>query len=257
MTPTPAPLTVSSVVSETIGTALAKNQTLKSYRGDILFTSEQNILVQWKGEVRAPDAHYVYSDGNVKNAEMIQAGGKAYLKNTTGTGAPEWFVVPEAQMAQFLGYSPRASLQELAGDLSYYQKSETSALDGLQCDVYVQDKRAVASTFIGMLGQRVPPSDQAAALFDKAELKVWICPDGYMRQLQMTLQLTPQGTQTAGVGVDFLTHMYDLDQDITIEAPTNVGPLPLPSPTSTPGGTTSTPTSTPPPATPSPTPTPG
>lgn len=216
----------SQTASESVKAALEKNKTLKSYRGEM--SGDNFFALQWKGEVRVPDMHYTYTGAFVKDVEVIVAQGQVYVRDSTISGSKEWVLVPESKQYPYASGTPRGSIAEMVGDVSYYQKGERASLDGMECDVYVQDKRAVASTVFGFLGNQTPPSQQAADFFEQAEVKLWICADGYIHQGQLKFQLKSQDAGPPPFPSTLLAHIYDLNADIQIIAPTNVKAFPTP-----------------------------
>lgn len=230
---TAAQLTATNIVSDTIWAALVKQKTLKTYRGESSIILNDNLELEWKGDVQVPDAYrFTYSDRSVKNAQMIKVGDKAYLKNQSASGSPEWFLIPESEGSNYPNLSPRVALVELIGDMSSYQKDGSAELDGLQCVVYLQDKRAVAGLALRMFMRfDGSVSEEDAALLEKAEQKLWICLDGYPHQIQTIVRFKPVGAQTTGAGFEIFSHIYDFDADLKIDVPRNVAPLPGPTTT--------------------------
>lgn len=211
---------------ESVKAALEKNKTLKSYRGEM--SGDNFFALQWKGEVRVPDMRYTYTGAFAKDAQVILAQGQVYVQDSTISDSKEWVLVPESKQYPYASGTPRGSIAEMVGDVSYYQKGERASLDGMECDVYVQDKRAVASTVFGFLGNQTPPSEQAADFFEQAEVKLWICADGYIHQGQLKFQLKSQDAGPPPFPSTLLAHIYDLNADIQIVAPTNVKAFPTP-----------------------------
>lgn len=245
-----ATVSASQAITETFQAALEKNQALSSYRAEMSFKTGDNIGLSWKGEVRGADAHFTYSVGDIRDAQVIGIGDQIYLKNKDAGAADEWFVVSDSEKALYRGSAPRSFLASLVGAPSGV-KTKSEMLDGVQCDVYARDKATAAAIFMGMLmGQQVSPNEQATTLFDEAEGQVWLCADGYIHQASLSVKPKPQPGQPASVQKsDFIAHLYDFNADIQITAPANVRPMPTgtPLPTETPLAT-NTPLPTPLPA---------
>jgi hypothetical protein len=231
-------------VADIIGLASIKNQNLTSYRGDSVQRVDDGEPGIWKGEVRVPDVHYTYVEGD-EQREIITVGNDFYLKNNESPDADEWFLIPEAEHDTFNIQAPRPTIAQFSGFfgdfsdaqtaiLNSYRKTETVSMDGQQCDVYAMDKPAVGATFFNLWTQKnilVPPSEEMGALFDEGEIKVWLCEDGYLHQLQVMLK--PAADFAAGLGfkqLEATAHIYDLDADVRITAPTNVKPFPTTTP---------------------------
>lgn len=228
-------------IAEIMRAAQKMNESIKSYRGELVQQSGDGAPETWKGEVRVPDVHYTYSTGT-EQRELITVGNDFYLRNNKSQGV-EWFLLPETEHHTYNIQAPRPTITELAGFygtpgeaqtaiLNSYRKTATVALDGQSCEVYAMDKRAAASNFLNLWTQKehlFPPADESAAIFEQAEIKVWLCRDGYLHQLQMTLN---PAAEYSGLfkPLKISAHIYDLNVDIQIVAPTNVQPFPSPTP---------------------------
>lgn len=217
--------------------ASVKNQNLTSYRGESTLRITDDAPAVWKGEAVIPDVHYTYSKGT-EQQEMITIGNDFYLKNAQSPD--EWFLLPEAEHATYIQQSPRSSIQGFTGFfgdfsdaetaiLGSYRNTATEELDGMTCDVYTQSKPAAAATFFNLWTGKnhlVPPSEEMAALFEVAETKLWLCADGYVHQLQAAFQLKAESSAGSGSPrMEVAAHIYDLNADIQLVAPTNVKPF--------------------------------
>ncbi len=63
---------------------------------------------------------------------------------------------------------------------------------------------------------------------EMAEIKAWICEDGYLHQFRMNLAGYDENMPDQKMGIDFFIHLYDFNSDIAISAPTDAIALEAP-----------------------------
>jgi hypothetical protein len=98
---------------------------------------------------------------------------------------------------------------------SDFTKSGSETVDGKKCDIYLGSKDALQKAYDGL-----GTSGEDTAKIEAGEYKIWICDDGYLHKLSMTLKTDFTGN---GAMMDLLivAHMYDFGANIKIERPAN------------------------------------
>ncbi len=118
-------------------------------------------------------------------------------------------------------------------------KTGTETLDTRRCDVYSVEKNAALATFtsVGSTTQ-LTASDWATLQTDleKADYQAWVCDDGYLHQVRMSLKAKDTTKTRQLVGLKFYVHISDFGGNIKVAAPTGaIAPSnpfqPSPSPT--------------------------
>jgi len=164
-----------------------------------------------------------------KEVEFLKVGDNNYIKGTlSGKTESEWYILEGSDDATQTPVSPSRlleSLEEANLKPEDFTKSGTETLDGISCDVFTADKAAVVKAF-GSIGTSDEPLDPETV--DDANLKFYICSDGYLHQMMM--QLTAHEKETpANKGVfDLTMHVFDINSDIKIEEPKDAKPLEMP-----------------------------
>ncbi len=170
-----------------------------------------------------------------KGLEFIQYNGQSYIHGPVAfLGAPEdrWY-----RGEQSLGsmssvpVTPDAFREELDMvelemfiEVFDFVLTGSESLDGRQCDVYTMDREAtlraieelnsMSGSDMSGSGQDFNPND-----IEAAEVKSWVCEDGYLHQLEIFVEGTSPDMPEQLIGVNFIVHMHDFDGDINIVEP--------------------------------------
>lgn len=72
--------------------------------------------------------------------------------------------------------------------------------------------------------------EEADASFDRAEILVWVCENGYLPRLEMHVTSKPRSSSEVPSALDAVVRLYDLNGDIEITAPANAISVPTPMP---------------------------
>jgi hypothetical protein len=242
--PTATPLPDSGAL---ISAALAKTAAATSYRiavrvsgegtlqGVSLGESEAEIL-NLSGAFSAGDFEYalkgtlaaILGVDPESGLEIATVGGTSYMRGPVPfLGATEegWYRLAPAQSAL-------ANPSLTAGALGTFfparpvgfeeQGSET--IDDLSCTIYAGDKAALEAAIDGLSTSGLPGAD-ALADADEAELRAWVCEDGYMHRVR--LSFTGSGATEGEEGFAFTTlvDLSDFGATITIDKPADAREL--------------------------------
>jgi hypothetical protein len=186
--------------------------------------------------------------------QVIVLGDSVYLKGLTGVAGvdpQQWYTLPTSVQAGVRRLPTAHGLlasfdpQEFAG--AGFSAAGNQGLDDEECSIW----SAKQVQFVGSLLGISQGSDlqQQLGTVDNAEVKIWICADGFIHLVTGEVNGHDAKNQADTTAVSLRFAMADFDQALAIQAPANVKPFPTPPPTGTPGATpaaSKTPTSTPP-----------
>lgn len=248
-TPTPQPVTDSKTA---LTSAFTKVKTAKSYEIAITFRAkgalgegaptadpDQEItLLEMKGAIAGKDsqislggvlAGFLGASGD-KPVEFISLNGKNYIQGPIPLlNAPEakWYELPEGQSSPTSGFSSDQLLGSVENDkldLGSFTVAGAETLDGKQCTIFKGDKDAIEAAFKDSQGGLPTGSFKE---FSSADLRLWVCEDGYFRKMALEIVGIPEGqTESATIKIDFL--LSNFDGDVTITAPADAVPIPTP-----------------------------
>ena len=162
-----------------------------------------------------------------KGFETMTVGGKTYIRGPVpmlGATENKWYVsdnqanVSPMQTDSLLGKSDPNM------DWTAFKKVSTESLDKRSCDVYGADKATTMKMFSSLSLKDVPNQDALNNL-DSADIKFWICDDGYVHQ--MTMNMAGHDAKTPSQTFSFVVkiHLYDFNSAIKITAPPSPAPL--------------------------------
>ncbi|MEN9933535.1 MAG: hypothetical protein RLZZ387_114 [Chloroflexota bacterium] len=164
--------------------------------------------------------------------EMISVGGTSYVRGPApllGAAEAAWYELPADGSSPVSSIEPGQIVGGLTGsdmDLSGFTAAGEEELDGQRCQVYAGDREATMRAF-ETVGEQGLPGPQGFSEVERAELKFWVCEDGYFHQLVLDMEGLPEG-QTEPVAYTIELRMYDFDADIRVEAPADAQPLQVP-----------------------------
>ncbi len=244
--PTKAPI-IDVDAKAAITAAFTKVKSATAYRIEISFKAKGNLgdnaptgvnpdeeveLIGMKGAVNGKDSEIrlqgVFSAflgaDPAKGVEFITVDGKNYVKGPIPLmNAPEdkWYIIPAGQSSPAAGFSSQTLLGSVENDkldLSGFKVDGSETLDGKACAIYSGDKAAIEKAFKDGSTGGLPTG--AFKEFTNAEMRLWICEDGYFRKLKLEMEGIPEGqTEKATIKIDF--RLSDFDGDVKIEAPAN------------------------------------
>jgi hypothetical protein len=112
-------------------------------------------------------------------------------------------------------------------DLSPVAALGKEALHGRKCDVYgTSDKRAVAQALQSAATMGASSGDLVSV--DAAELKLWVCDDGYFHQMSASIDGTAKDPPAQKFSVRIRASFFDFNGTFTIAAPPNAAKLEQP-----------------------------
>jgi hypothetical protein len=147
-----------------------------------------------------------------------------------GATEDRWYELPADQSGIA---EPPLAADDLLGsfadesfDESGFTQTGSEEIDGLQCAVYIGDREATLAALEG-LGEDTLPTGEEENL-EIAELRFWVCEDGYVHQIQADLSGTNPEVPDQQVELALRMRFFDINGDISIEAPADAVPLALP-----------------------------
>ncbi len=190
------------------------------------------------GEVDGQNSHLVSQGGFLAmlggdNAtiEIIDAGGKEYMKGITMFGMTDpkvWYIQKDSSTTS--GFSdftkPDYFNDFTSGNTSDYKKTGSESLDGQSCDVYLYNAKTLENSALGgLLGMSSDKND--FSVIDKAEMKVWLCGDGYVHQFTMDYEGHNSKDANSKGAMKMNIHVWDFNNSaISVQAPAGAKPMP-------------------------------
>ena len=80
---------------------------------------------------------------------------------------------------------------------------------------------------MGSLGSTGLPGAAELENVERADLRFWVCEDGYFHQMTLDFAGTTEG-QEEPVELALLLRLYDFDGDISVTAPADAEPIAIP-----------------------------
>lgn len=198
----------------------------------------ESPFLNMAGEVDGQNAHLTSKGGLLamlaadQNAtvELIEAGGKTYMKGVTFFGMADpmtWYIADEQSASSFKDFAKPDDYQNyLGGKDSDFKKVRSESLDGQSCDVWFYDYKAVQnSAIIGMLGSAKDKNEFGA--IDKADMSVWLCGDGYVHKwlLDYAGHDTKDANNKGALRINAHTWDYN-NPTISVTPPKDAKPMP-------------------------------
>jgi hypothetical protein len=212
---------------------------LASGLGGTTASSSQAVSVlSLAAAVNGKDAHFTMkglfgsfmgADQNT-GVEIITVGGKIYLHGplpTLGANENKWYVTSDAQTIGSMAQSHDIGALAKA-DLSAFKLSSSESLDNRHCDIYgSNDMLAIAKAFQSFDSGAMAGTGDMQGM-DSAELKFWVCDDGYFHKMNLSFEGAQKTNPTSKGGIAMSFHIYDFNAAITISAPAGAVPLEQP-----------------------------
>ncbi len=257
--PTAAVSSDASAASGALAQALLKTRAAQAYRVKLEITGkgsfmaadgvtptangdETMALVTMQGEVNQKDAHFTVQGfltsslglDPAKPFEVITYNGNGYFKGPVpviGATEEKWYQAPPeiASIAQ-----PPLSAEQFLGSFGEaginpadFKLSGAETLDGKTCEVYAGDKSAVANAFSKLAGS-TGATQQDLDSIEAAEFKFWVCADGFLHQVKMSIVGHDPNDPTKNGTFELLLQLADLNGNITITPPADAELFVLP-----------------------------
>lgn len=237
-TPVLAPRTPTATPSA-FGAALAKTQAAQKYRTALTLNLKQTgaptYALDVKSDVSNGDSATVVQFGTDK-VEVIAARGQFYVRGARNLGLPaltKWYIVtPDVADAAQPPFDAQSVLAAVAVQTSRvaFQPGARESLDGQSCVVWRGAPKTAAETGIGdALGAG---QENAFAVFDQAEMKLWLCDDGAAHQISLDVAAHHPKKPAETGAAKLLLRVWDLaSPTLKIDPPANAETFRLATPT--------------------------
>ena len=217
---------------------IAKGALASGLSGTAAATPQELSILTLAAAVNGKDAHFTMK-GLISSfmgadpsagVELMTVGGKSYVHgplSTIGAKENKWYVTTDAQTPGSMAQS--YDLGALAqSDMSAFKMMGSESLDNRHCDIYgSNDKLEIAKVFQSFgKGMLAGAGDMEG--MDSAELKFWVCDDGYFHKLYMSFEGAQKANPASKGGITMSFHIYDFNAAITITAPADALPLERP-----------------------------
>jgi Bacterial SH3 domain len=201
-------------------------------------------LVDLAGKRRGKDMHITLKGALMTffgldpaaRLELIEAGGKSYVHGPApmfGATEHKWYVIDGPPSSESFMKSLQSGVNQTFDynslktiDLSFFTILGKQALHGQQCEVYGStDKNAIVKA-LKSAATTAPASDLDQ--IDTAEIKFWVCDDGYFHQAWVSIDGTTPDRPNEKVGLRIRLSLFDYNGSFTITAPSNPARLEQP-----------------------------
>jgi uncharacterized protein YgiM (DUF1202 family) len=169
--------------------------------------------------------------------EIMEVGGKSYIHGPVpllDANEPKWYVADSSQgelsiadsfMQGFDQGFDYSSFQ--SPDLSLIKPLGKESMHGHQCDVYgSNDKQAVAQALRSSATMGASADDFGTV--DAAEVKFWVCDDGYFHRMWVSVDGTATNPPGQKFGMRVRVSFFDFNGSFTVVAPANAAKLEQP-----------------------------
>ncbi len=171
-----------------------------------------------------------------RGLQAITVGGVSYARGPlTFLGAPDdvWYrlspdqsliATPPAQVDTTLN-----AVNSAGADFSRFAVGSTAELDGVRCQEYLGDREATTALFASLGAVGLPTQLPESTVTDAAA-QVWVCADGYLRQLSISFSGTATDVQGQAQPFSFTldVQLSQINGDIRITPPPDARDLPAP-----------------------------
>ncbi len=168
--------------------------------------------------------------------QVITVDGQSYIRGPIPLlGAPEdiWYVTDDAQSSitepplQTDSFIDPLTTNDV--DPAAFTIIGEETLDGQQCTVYRGDEEMLMGVMEDMSSSdSVPPVTETDQV-QNAEIKFWICADGYLHQMDMFVEGVDETNPDELMSITMMMRLFDHNGDITITPPADAAPLEVPS----------------------------
>lgn len=233
-------------VGNLFGDALGKAKAATKYRVQFnwIFGGMQNgkyaeqPFFDFTGEADGKNLHLVSKGGFLamlggdnSTIEITEADGKEYMKGISMFGMTDpkvWYIQKDTSTTSgFSDFTKPDYFSGFTGDnKADYKKVGTESVDGQSCDVYLYDVKSLQNAALsGLLGFSQAKGDFSA--IDKAEMKVWLCGDGYVHKFTMDYEGHDSKDANSKAALKMNIHLWDFNNPtISVQAPQGAKPMP-------------------------------
>lgn len=188
-------------------------------------------LLKFEGDFKDKDAHVKMGESHLSGGdtevEFISVGGKNYVHGPAPEyNAPEdkWYLLSDSAGSASLKVGSFV-FDSWTQDLRRVTPTQPEILDGVSCDVYVNDRIATIDAFARYyMGGPIPPDtlDQ----FDEADMRFWVSQDGFLHQMKTTIRLHDPKDVEKKVRDEVLVRFSEFGKSIAITAPPGAVAIP-------------------------------
>jgi hypothetical protein len=169
-----------------------------------------------------------------KSLEVIDAVGKTYIHGPApmlGATENKWYVLDQPSGGQSFTEGLQAGVDQgfdyqslMKADLSFITTMGKQTLHGRQCDLYgTTDKNAIVKTLASASTTSVSARDLDQ--IDRAEVKLWVCDDGYFHQAWVSIEGAAADRPNDKIGFRMRLSLFDYNGSFMISAPPNPAKL--------------------------------
>lgn len=254
-TPVPTPTPAAEPAGTAIPAAIRQTANIETYRmqlslrgsglvGGFNLGNTTTDLLSLDGQFAGADVSFTlrgflaaFLGADVtRGLQAMTVGGVSYVRGPlTFLGAPDdvWYrltpdqsviATPPTQVDTTLSAVNRAG-----ADFSRFTIGTTAERDGVQCQEYVGDREATTALFAS-LGAIGLPTQLPDSTVTDAAAQIWVCEDGYLRQLTVTFSGTVTDAQGQAQPFSFAldVQLRDINEDIRLTPPADARDLPTP-----------------------------
>lgn len=195
-----------------------------------------------QGEQNGTELHYALSgflasfiglvsgfDPDKTALEITNVGGRVYMRGTLpDESQARWYLIP-ADRTESTRFSPQDLLAPLVQAVypdSAFADAGRETLGNQTCNIYTAT-RAAFDAVLPRLAQVALFNDEtlAAGTIDRAEYKLWVCPDGKLYRIRYNFDAHTATDATKKGSFALEVDIMDYDSNIVIQAPADAVPF--------------------------------
>lgn len=162
--------------------------------------------------------------------EIIIIGSQVYMRGILdGQTAAQWYLLPESQ-AGSMGFDPQdvvRTITETDYAQAAFEKTGTASMDGQTCDVYRGDRAAFEAALPRLIQEAGLNAEEIdAAKLTKFDFQVTVCPDGNVAHIVYNFEGPVKSKPTVSGKFNYDAQLSGFADTLTIQAPSNVVPMP-------------------------------
>ncbi len=167
----------------------------------------------------------LYGSNSAKGIQVVHVAGQDYIHGplaVIGAIKDAWYRLPAAHSQMAIPPLYPAGLLALVAQSGVnpagFSVIGHEQIDRLDCRRFSGD-RAVSLAIIKSLGDSGLPIDTIPAHIERASSELWVCADGYLHQVRLTVAGSTPAAKPLPFDFVIGLHMYDFDTDVGIAVP--------------------------------------
>lgn len=167
----------------------------------------------------------IYGHASAGGLQARRVAGQHYVYGPLpiiGAFQPTWYRLPDQRVAFASPPLYPAGLLALVAnsgvDPSGFAPADTMQLDGMTCHRFISDRPA-ALAVLRSLGASGLTVDTNPEHIDSVGANLWVCPDGYLHQVEIAFAGTTPGDPAQPFDFTLTLHMYDFTAPVDVLAP--------------------------------------